>query len=220
PLQNDPELNILKRGAKVLLNNSEGIFIGQGTRSTPKKPNMMLTADMREMDPHYLGGYLTGAGPEIYNSIATAIPILDDSVLKRTFIKNEDIKLPIADIRGRHSVISETDYGSVWRDVDERPLYKEEDCRRCQQCLVEERCPTGAFQNNSLNLERCFGCGMCSFACPYQIFHMKTGKVEMDCNDEKIEIPVTCRQSDIKRARELAEELKNRIIRGKFSFRL
>lgn len=220
PLQNDPELNTLKKGANVLLNNSEGIFIGQGTRSTPHKPNMMLTADMRGMDSHYLGGYLTGAGPEVYNSVATAIPILDDSILKRTFIKNEEITLPITDIRGRHSVLGETDYGAVWRDVDERPVYKEEDCRRCQQCLVEERCPTGAFQKNYLNLKRCFGCGMCSFACPYQIFHMNTGQVKMDCDDEVIEIPVTCRQSDIKRARELAAELKNRIIQGKFSLRL
>lgn len=219
PLQNDPELNILNKGAKVLLNNSEGIFIGQGTRSTLLKPNMMLTADMREMDSHYLGGYLTGAGPEVYNSVATAIPVLDDSILERTFIKNEDIKLPIADIRGRHSVLGETNYGTVWGGTDERPLYNEDDCRRCQQCLVEERCPTGAFQNNSLNLKRCFGCGMCSFACPYQIFHMKTGQVKMDCEGEELEIPVTCRQSDLKRARELAEELKNKVIKGEFSLR-
>ncbi|HMK53953.1 MAG TPA: methanogenesis marker 16 metalloprotein [Methanobacteriaceae archaeon] len=216
PLQNDPELNTLKRGAKVLLNSSEGIFVGPGTRSSPEKPNMMLTADMHEMDPHYLGGFLTGAGPEVYNSVATAIPVLDDSILKKTFIKNEDIQLPIADIRGRHSVLSATDYGSVWRDVDERPLYKEEDCRRCQQCLVEERCPTGAFQNNFLNVKKCFGCGMCSFACPYKIFHMKTGEVKMDWEEQHLNIPVTCRQSDIKRARELAEDLKNRIIKGEF----
>jgi putative methanogenesis marker 16 metalloprotein len=219
PLQNDPELNTLKKGAKVLLNSSEGIFIGQGTRSTPSKPNMMLTADMREMDSHYLGGYLTGAGPEVYNSVATAIPILDESILKRTFVKHEDIKLPIADIRGRHSVLSETDYGAVWNDVDERPQYREEDCRRCQECLVEERCPTGAFKNNYLNMQQCFGCGMCSFACPYQIFRMNTGQVKMDCDGEVMEIPVTCRQSDLKRARELAEELKNRIIKGEFSLR-
>jgi hypothetical protein len=48
---------------------------------------------------------------------------------------------------------------------------------------------------------------------------MKTGQVKMDCDGEVIEMPVTCRQSDIKRARELAAELKNRIIRGEFSFR-
>ncbi|HNR25213.1 MAG TPA: homocysteine biosynthesis protein, partial [Methanobacteriaceae archaeon] len=62
-------------------------------------------------------------------------------------------------------------------------------------------------------------CGMCSFACPYQIFRMNTGQVKMDCDGEVMEIPVTCRQSDLKRARELAEELKNRIIKGEFSLR-
>jgi len=48
---------------------------------------------------------------------------------------------------------------------------------------------------------------------------MNTGQVKMDCDGEVMEIPVTCRQSDLKRARELAEELKNRIIKGEFSLR-
>ncbi|MBI4812814.1 MAG: methanogenesis marker 16 metalloprotein, partial [Methanobacterium sp.] len=161
PLQNDPQLNSIHKGTRLLINNSEGLFIGTGTRSSPEKPNMMITADMKDMDPHYLGGFRTGAGPEVYNSVATAIPILDDEILQKTFIKNEDIKLPIADIRGRHSVLSQTTY-EVWRNIDERPSYEEELCQKCGTCLVEERCPTGAFQNHELNRVRCFGCGMCA----------------------------------------------------------
>ncbi|BDZ70699.1 methanogenesis marker 16 metalloprotein [Methanobacterium petrolearium] len=215
PLQNDPQLNSIHKGSKLLINNSEGLFIGTGTRSSPEKPNMMITADMKEMDPHYIGGFRTGAGPEVYNSVATAIPVLDDNILQHTFVKNEDISLPIADIRGRHSVLSQTDYG-VWRDVDERPTYEESLCQRCETCLVEDRCPTKAFQNHELNKVRCFGCGMCVYSCPFSSFQMETGTVSMDWKGEIKTLDVICRQSDIKRARELARELKNRIINGEF----
>jgi len=199
----------------LLINNSEGLFIGTGTRSSPEKPNMMITADMKDMDPHYLGGFRTGAGPEVYNSVATAIPILDEEILQKTFIKNEDIKLPIADIRGRHSVLSQTTY-EVWRNVDERPTYEQELCQNCGTCLVEERCPTRAFQKHELNTVRCFGCGMCAYSCPFGTFQMKRGHVTIDWNGQGKELEVSCRQSDIKRARELARELKNRIEKGEF----
>jgi L-aspartate semialdehyde sulfurtransferase len=215
PLQNDPQLNSIHKGSKLLINNSEGLFIGTGTRSSPEKPNMMITADMKEMDPHFLGGFRTGAGPEVYNSVATAIPILDDEILKRTFIKNEDITLPIADIRGRHSVLGQTTY-DMWRNVDERPSYEESLCQRCQTCIVEDRCPTRAFQNHKLDEIKCFGCGMCAYSCPFASFQMERGTVQMDWEGQIKTLEVSCRQSDIKRARELAEELKKRITRGDF----
>jgi L-aspartate semialdehyde sulfurtransferase len=216
PLQNDPQLNSMQKGSNLLLNSSEGIFIGPGTRSSPEKPNMMITADMKEMNSHFLGGFRTGAGPEVYNSIATAIPILDDVILKRTYIKNEDIKLPIADIRGRHSVLGVTNYAQVWRNVDERPEYRDQECQLCGRCVVEDRCPTRAFQDLNLNIVRCFGCGMCAYCCPYGTFQMERGRVLMDWEDQEIDLKVSCRQSDIKRARELAEELKKSIENGEF----
>jgi L-aspartate semialdehyde sulfurtransferase len=216
PLQNDPQLNTMHKGSNLLLNSSEGIFIGPGTRSSPEKPNMMITADMQVMDPHFLGGFRTGAGPEVYNTIATAIPILDDVILKKTYIKNEEIQLPIADVRGRHSVLSRTTYAPVWKNVDERPKYLEHDCQLCGRCVVEDNCPTGAFQDLTLNIEKCFGCGMCAYSCPYGTFQMECGHVLMDWEGQEIDLNVSCRQSDIKRARELAEELKKRIKREEF----
>ena len=89
PLQNDPQTKTICSGAKVLLNGSEGIIIGPGTRSNREKPNMMITADMKQMDAHYLGGFKTGAGPEIFDSVAVAIPILNEDILKQTFIQNK-----------------------------------------------------------------------------------------------------------------------------------
>jgi putative methanogenesis marker 16 metalloprotein len=215
PLQNDPFMKTICKGAKVLLNGSEGIVIGRGTRSSDEKPNLMITADMMEMDPHYLGGFKTGAGPEVFNSVAAAIPILNDDILTQTFIQNRDIGLPVTDIRGRHKVLGFTNYGEVWEGSDERPVYHSENCLGCETCIVRERCPTGAY-TDILNTKRCFGCGMCAYSCPNSAFTMESGSVSFEFDDKSINMPIICRQSDIKRARELTEELKKRIENGNF----
>jgi len=216
PLQNDPVMNAIKTGTKVLMCGSEGIVLGNGTRSAPEKPNLMISADMENMDPHFVGGFKTAAGPEIYNSIAAAIPVLNEDILKNTYIKNEDIPLPIADIRGRHLPLGATNYAEVWEGADERPQYISEKCRNCEVCIVRERCPTNAY-SDTLNMVECFGCGMCAYSCPFEAFQMKRGKIEFKIGEEVIDVPIMCRQSDIKRARELATELKKMVLEGSFS---
>lgn len=216
PLQNDPVMNTIKKGTKVLMCGSEGVVLGNGTRSSPEKPNLMISADMFDMDPHFLGGFKTAAGPEVFNSVAAAIPVLNDEILKNTYITNENILLPIADIRGRHLPLGSTNYAEVWEGTNERPVYDLEECRNCKVCIVRERCPTGAY-DDTLNTRKCFGCGMCAYSCPYGAFQMKCGNVQFKAENELIDVPIICRQSDIKRARELASELKKRIIEGTFS---
>jgi L-aspartate semialdehyde sulfurtransferase len=80
---------------------------------------------------------------------------------------------------------------------------------------VRERCPTGAYSDN-LNLKKCFGCGMCVHSCPNQAFTMETGSVSFDIENKTYDMPIICRQSDIKRARELTTELTRRIEGGNF----
>jgi len=215
PLQNDPVMKTICSGAKILLNGAESIIIGNGTRSSPEKPNLMITGDMKHMDSHFLGGFQTGAGPEVFDSVACAIPVLDSEIFERTFILNRDIVLPIADIRGRHSVLSSTNYGEVWDNSDERPVYHSENCIHCETCVVRERCPTGAY-SDSLNLEKCFGCGMCVNSCPNKAFTMESGNVSFDIDNKTINMPIICRQSDIKRARELTKKLTRKIQEGNF----
>lgn len=216
PIQNDPNMETMCMGTNILLNGSQGIIIGQGTRSTLEKPNIMAAADMHEMDPHYIGGFKTAAGPEIFNSIGIAIPILNQKILENTYILNEDISLPITDIKGRHNILSNTNYGVMWNNVDERPSYHPEKCNKCDLCLVRQRCPTIAYKKN-LNRKKCFGCGMCAYSCPYGAFTINTGKVKFEVGNEIIETKVACRQSDIRRAREITLELKEMILNGNFS---
>ncbi len=215
PLENDPQMKTICMGSKILLNGSEGLILGTGTRSSLNKPNLMLAADMHNMDSHYLGGFKTAVGPEIYDSVALAIPVTDQRILEKTFIRNSDIKLPVADIKGRHMPLGEIDYGQVWEDSDERPQYHPENCMNCVNCLVKERCPTKAF-NQGLDVKKCFGCGMCAYSCEYGTCQMNIGSVELKLQQGEFEIPIACRQSDLKRAREISNLLKKRIEEGNF----
>lgn len=225
PLQNDPDRNIIIPGSKVLLNGSTGVILGNGTRSTDIKPNFMLAADMREMESEFIGGFKTSEGPEIFDTVAIPIPVLNEKILNQLMILNQDISLPIADIKGRHLPISETTYEKVWNNFDERPIFHNDKCINCSACLVEERCPTFTFtiftdENNQnkkkLDIEKCFGCGMCAYSCLGGAFEMNIGSVAIAIEDTVHNIPIACRQSDIKRAKSLTHKLKDMIENKEF----
>jgi len=215
PLQNDPTHETMKKGSTVLLNGSKGIILGEGTRSTKFKPNVMLAADMHPMTSEYIGGFKTPEGPEVFNSIAIPIPVLNEKIFSTLMVMNKDIILPIADINGRHFLLSETTYETVWDGYDDRPIFNIDKCTCCKTCLVKEYCPTLAFTNvngnKHLDLEKCFGCGVCECSCGGNAFEMNTGSVIVDINGNIHDIPIACRQSDIKRAKSLTNKLKNMI---------
>jgi len=45
---------------------------------------------------------------------------------------------------------------------------------------------------------------------------MKRGKIKFSVDERLVEVPMVCRQSDIIRARKLAEDLKKRVTDGSF----
>jgi len=57
---------------------------------------------------------------------------------------------------------------------------------------------------------------MCAYSCDFGTFEMNTGSVELKLAHGDVEVPIACRQSDIKRAREITLELKKRIEQGNF----
>ncbi len=216
PLENDPNQEVIKQGTKVLLNGAEGMVIDNGTRSTKEKPNLLLTADIKQMKSYYVGGFKTGMGPEIFDSVAIPIPVLSDEILENLKVQNKDIKLPVCDIHGRHLPLSEVDY-TVWEDVDLRPTTDASKCFNCIPCLPELYCPVNAYnKDKTINADLCFGCGYCSMVCPRGVPSIDMGFVTMEIEDKKRKIPVTCRQSDKKRAMDIAEELKEAILDGSF----
>ncbi|RAP51636.1 MAG: hypothetical protein BZ138_04705 [Methanosphaera sp. rholeuAM270] len=216
PLANDPEQKIIKAGTKVLLNGAQGVIIDNGTRSTSQKPNLMLTANIKDMNPYYIGGFKTSMGPEIFNSVAIPIPVLNDEILENLKVLNDDITLPVCDIHGRHLPIDDVDY-TVWDNVDYRPKTDPEKCFNCIPCLPEIYCPVNAYaKDKTIDAELCVGCGYCSYVCPRGVPDIELGNIEITVDNKKKIIPVTCRQSDKKRAIEISEELKEALLDGSF----
>lgn len=218
PIQNDPNLETIKTSTKVLLNGSLGMVLGNGTRSSIEKPNLMLTADMKEMSKHYLGGFKTPSGSEVFNTVGIPIPILNDEILNNISVLNKDIPITISDINGRHIPLSETNYQVLWDDRDDRPLFKYNKCISCEKCQVEEKCPTFAFNNKEIDGGKCFGCGLCSRICISEAFEMNLGDVTFKTKDNLHTVDIGCRQSDKLRAKKISNDLKKMIINKEFYF--
>lgn len=215
PLQNDIPHNVINEGKRVLLNGACGYILGDGTRSNAEKPNLMISADLTKMNPYYFGGFKTSQGGEIFNTVAIPIPVLSEEIYNNLLITDEDVKLPVADIKGRHLPLCETNYHELWKDYDLRPKYDENKCSTCDECIVERVCPTNAF-SNGIDLSRCFGCGMCANFCRHDAFDMNTGDVNLEIDNREVNIPIICRQSDRLRANKLALELKKMIKNQEF----
>ena len=217
PLQNDPKMTVINEGTKVLLNGSKGVVLGSGTRSSEVKPNLMLTADLLDMEADYIGGFKTGAGPEIYDTVAIPIPVLNEEVFNNFLLNDSDIKLPVADVKGRHLPLAEINYEDVWKDTDPRPTFVSGNFSEGENKIIQESCPTNAINDNgTINLDNCFGCGLCSALSNNETYKMELGTVDLEIENKKYNIPVTCRQSDRQRAEKITTKLKELILNGEF----
>ncbi|MBN1432230.1 MAG: methanogenesis marker 16 metalloprotein [Methanomicrobiaceae archaeon] len=207
PLQNDPEIRFLKSGAKVLLNGSDGIILGEGTRSSPDKPNLSVSADMKDMMPEFMGGFRTSAGPECITSIGAAIPVLDERSIHHLSVLDGNIPLPVVDVFDRKT-LGFSDYGRIWQDTDHRIAANPMNCLFCGECPALMQCPTNAIMpGGGVISSRCVNCGTCLSSCPGEVYSMNTGSVFIDGK----EIPVVLRQSDRNRGEKICSELKQRI---------
>ena len=57
PIENDPKLETIGIGTRVLLNGAEGFVTGSGTRSSPDNPNLAGFADMHDMQTRIYGRF-------------------------------------------------------------------------------------------------------------------------------------------------------------------
>ena len=129
---------------------------------------------------------------------------------------DKDIKLPVAEIKGRHLPVGETNYQEMWQNYDLRPQFNRTSCLKCDECSVESVCPTNAFKNEKLNQTLCFGCGLCAHYCKHDAFKMNTGDVDIEINGDTVNIPIICRQSDRLRGNKLSLKLKKLIESNEF----
>ncbi|MDN7024781.1 methanogenesis marker 16 metalloprotein [Methanoculleus sp. FWC-SCC1] len=212
PLQNDPARLSLGAGASVLLNGAAGIVVGEGTRSSPERPNLSISAEICGMRSQYLGGFRTSASPECFISIAVPIPVLDERSLAPLRVLDEEIPIPIADINDR-KVLGEGSYGAVWQTTDRCVQYYPDWCEDCSVCFAAETCPTGAFsKGKGIDRNRCIDCGTCITVCPSSACEGDYGSLRLRGR----KIPITLRQSSRRRAEEICIDLKEKILSGDF----
>lgn len=215
PIQNDPKLETIGIGTRVLINGAQGFVIGTGSRSMASRPNLLGLADMHLMNPEYMGGFVTSAGPECIGSWAVPVPVLSENILENIKKMDKDIRLPIMDVNARQA-ICETSYEDVWIDTDLETKFDPSKCVKCKSCTVEPVCPMKAItfvgDRVSRNENRCFNCGLCVTQCVGGAFGGNLGAI----NFEGRRIPIVLRQSDRARAIRLAEELKQQILDGSF----
>jgi putative methanogenesis marker 16 metalloprotein len=225
PIALDPQLNVIGLGTKILINDAQGFITGLGTRASREKPNLAGYADLLKMDPLFMGGFLTGEGPEVINSWAVPIPILNERIFKEVCLNHSNEPLPIADISDRIPFMR-SDYGKVWSGTDRTVRFSSSSCKKMQaeckknglikngKCPVEEICPVNAFTTKGAKLDRklCFNCGACTSVCQAGCFKMDMGQVEIEGHI----VPITLRQSNLALAIKLAKRLKRKIIDGTF----
>ncbi|MCG6895331.1 MAG: methanogenesis marker 16 metalloprotein [Desulfobacteraceae bacterium] len=217
PIQKDPELRTIGIGTRILLNGGTGYVTGSGTRSSRNRPCLSVVADMHGMRPDLMGGFRTSAGPEVIQTWAVPIPILDSDVLKTVKTLDEEIPLVITNIHGR-SPLSEATYADLWFGTSRHFGFDRRRCETvrggCPDCPPALLCPSGAFTEERVGIEArsCYHCGICAVSCHGGCFTGDIGGVFV----EETFVPFVQRLSDRVSAEAAARDLKTRILAGRF----
>lgn len=103
PLLNDPHLDTIGIGTRIFLGGGEGYVSWQGTQfntaaeevnGVPVKGSRTLAVcgDMKQMDPRYVRGLdITGYGISLAIGIGVPIPVLNEDVIQRCSITDDQI---------------------------------------------------------------------------------------------------------------------------------
>jgi len=218
PVQKDPGLRTIGVGTRVMLNGGTGYVTGLGTRCSPERPCLTVVADMHTMAPEYMGGFQTSAGPEVIQTWAAPIPVLDESVLESVKILDEQIPLIITDVKGRTPLV-ETTYADLWMDTARHFTFDRDACagyrKNCPDCPPAELCPSGAFTGSREKIDGriCRHCGICAFSCHGGCFGGDLGSIEVHGN----KVPFIQRLSDRAKAKVAASELKTAMMKNEIS---
>jgi uncharacterized protein (DUF39 family) len=110
PLLNDPELDLIGIGTKVFLGGGIGYVVGEGTQHFPlqkRLPNdtpigpaatLTIAGDAKTMNPEWVRGcYLRGYGPSLMLGVGVAFPVLNETVIQRCAVKDEELVAPVVD---------------------------------------------------------------------------------------------------------------------------
>lgn len=219
PIQNDPGCRFLRTGAGVFVNGAPGMVLGTGTRSNPAKPNLSVEADMHMMSPGFMGGFRTSVSPECTISVGAAIPVTDSDVLEELSVLNEDVPIPLCDVRDRVP-ICEGRYGDVWKDGNCEVAADVSRCLHCGVCSADASCPRDAKPSQGIDRALCMDCGACVDECNGKVFSCEMGSVRFGLPEGSVDVPIIQRQSSRRIGQKVCEEIKDLVEEGRWSLGL
>lgn len=109
PLLNDPEFKTIGIGTRVFIGGAQGYVAWNGTQhhttkekinGVPTSPGATLTlvGDLKEMSSEFIkAAYYKGYGVSLFVGVGIPIPILNEEILLRTAVKDEDLYTNIFD---------------------------------------------------------------------------------------------------------------------------
>jgi uncharacterized protein (DUF39 family) len=110
PLLNDPDLQLIGIGSRVLLGGGIGYVTWEGTQHFPlqkRLPNripigpaatLALIGDAKQMNSQWVRGcYLKNYGPSLMLGVGVALPVLSEEVVLRCSVSDRDLVAPVVD---------------------------------------------------------------------------------------------------------------------------
>lgn len=100
PLMNDPDYETIGIGTRIFLGGGQGYVIGEGTQHEAKSQNgtLMVRGDAKKMSPEFLrGASFTRYGTTLYVGLGIPIPILNERLVRKTAIRDEEIFTNVVD---------------------------------------------------------------------------------------------------------------------------
>jgi uncharacterized protein (DUF39 family)/CBS domain-containing protein len=100
PLMNDPDYETIGLGTRIFLGGTQGYVIGEGTQHDPENNNgtIMVRGNAKNMSSEFLrGATFTRYGATLYVGMGIPIPILNEGLVKKTAIRDEEIFTNVVD---------------------------------------------------------------------------------------------------------------------------
>ncbi|NEO67294.1 MAG: hypothetical protein F6J98_45860, partial [Moorea sp. SIO4G2] len=110
PLINDPELKLVGIGTRIFMGGGIGYIAWEGTQHFPlqkRLPNqtpigpaatLALIGDAKQMNPKWVRGcYFKNYGPSLMLGVGVPMPVLNEEVVQRCAVQDQDIVAPVVD---------------------------------------------------------------------------------------------------------------------------
>ncbi|HJJ54910.1 MAG TPA: CBS domain-containing protein, partial [Methanocorpusculum sp.] len=97
---NDPQFTSIGSGTPIFLGGANGIIVGEGTQSSPGAGfgTLMTSGNLKDMSSDFIrAATMTGYGVTMYVGVGVPIPVLNETIVRNTAVRDEDLITEIVD---------------------------------------------------------------------------------------------------------------------------